>query len=345
MSTFTRSIANLLIVFFVISALLGLILFNVELRAFNPATYKRALASENFYRQFPLLIGELLNRNIAGNAPAFLNHISVNQWQVLIEDVLPEQQIRSMTDESIDQVFACLNGETQIPGISLIPLKNSLAGPAGLKAALVIIRSQPDCTIQQVAIMLYSFGQELCNPPASILDLLHPVIQSQLRAAVPAIPDTVSILQTTNNGPLEPMLNSLRVTRLLMRLSPLLPIAILLTITIIAVRTLKDWLVWWGWPLTLTGLFGIPINIAIAPFFRWILEVWLSKHLTLSIPAEIAASLRKVVEAALRDMLKPAVGESVVLFFLGLVMIIISTIFNSRDKKKLLTSEAKTQGF
>jgi hypothetical protein len=227
----------------------------------------------------------------------------------------------------------------------LIPLKNSLAGPAGLKAALVIIRSQPDCTIQQIAIMLDSFGQELCNPPAAILNLLLPVIQNQLRAAVSAIPDRISILQTSNNDPLEPMLNGLRVTRLIMRLSPILPIAILLTITIIAVRTFKDWLVWWGWPLTLTGLFGIPLNIIVAPFFRWIMEVWLSKHLTLSIPAEIAASLRTVVEAAFRDMLKPAVGESVVLFILGLAMIIISAILTFREKKKLLASEAKTQVF
>ncbi len=115
-----------------------------------------------------------------------------------------------MTEDALGQFFAYLNGETDTPGISLLPLKNGLSGPAGLNAVLTLIQSQPDCTIQEILKILSSFGQELCNPPREVLSLLHPVIQLQLQAAASLIPDSVSVLPAPVSAALEPVVTGLK---------------------------------------------------------------------------------------------------------------------------------------
>ena len=342
-SVLARLLAAFLAACFVMTAVAGIILFNMDRRAFNPATYTKALASGDFYQQFPALLGDLLAKNISGNAPAFLQRISADQWKVLLEALLPGQQMRSMAEDTLNQVFAYMNGGKQPPDISLVPLKNSLAGPAGMNAILTIIQSQPDCTIDQIARMANTFGQELCNPPKGILDLIQPIIQIELRTAASAMPDSVSILNAAKNRSIESGIRDLRLIRLVMRFSPLLPIALLFVITIFAVRTFKAWLVWWGWPILLTGLFGFPIGLTGAPLLRWIMERWLTKRFTITLTPEISASLRTVVDAALRQILKPVVWESLALFIVGLIMVVFSAYLTIREKNKIAASEAKTQ--
>jgi hypothetical protein len=245
-SVFARFIGGLLVALFVLTAVTSLILFNVERSAFDPATYKRALVSQGFYGQFSYLLSDLLTRDMTGNAPAFLGHLSQSQWKVLIDAVVPEQMQQSMTEDTLDQFFAYINGETDTPRLSLIPLKKSLASPAGVNAALAILQSQPNCTIQQIVKILITFGGELCNPPQKIIDLLHPVIQDQVQLAASALPDDVALLTTTQEAYINPVLQGLKVFRLFMRLSLLVPVIVLLLITRMVVRTIKNWLIWWG---------------------------------------------------------------------------------------------------
>lgn len=347
LTVIVHTIAVILSVLFILTALAALIFINVERRAFKPATYERGLREQNFYQQFPTLLGDLLAKNIGNSAPGFTQHMTAKQWTVLIEALLPEPQLRAMTEETIAQVFAYLNGETQTPQISFVSFKQNLSGPAGVNAVLTIIQSQPDCTIEQIAKVLTSFGQELCNPPQEILDLLRPVIQAQLQATAAAIPDQVSILtKIGSNASLQSGLKILRAVRLAMRLSPLLPLALLLLITLLVVRSLKGWLAWWGWPFLLTGLPGMLIGLAGAPLFRLTVEGMLSKRTTtLTIPPEVAASLRAVVDAALHEMLKPVAWESLALFIVGLAMIVVSFYLTRREKRKVAASEATTQIF
>lgn len=345
-SIIARTIAVFLAVIFVITALAVLVLFNIERQAFNPATYKRALTGGNFYQQFPLLLGDLVTRNLGNSAPAFMQRLTPTQWKNLVETLLPEQQLQTMTEESINQVLAYLNGETTTPKISLLPLKQSLAGPGGLNAALDIIRAQPDCTLQEIAAIIASLSQgELCNPPRSILDLFQPVIQSELQVTAAAIPNEVVIIPNANSPTQQAGLELLRVIRLIIRLSPLIPLALLLGITILVVRSFKGWLAWWGWPLMLTGLPGTFIGFSGAPLFRTLAERALSKNLTITLPPEIVSSIRSLVDASLREMLKPAGWESLAMFIIGLLMIIAAAYLAYLDKKKIAASEAETQIF
>ncbi|SRR5581483_10210163 len=341
-----RSIAIALSVLFVLTALASLILFNIERNAFNAATYKRALIEENFYRKFPLLLGDLLAKNLDPSAPAFAQQMTADNWKALIETLLPPQQVQAMTEDAINQFFAYLNGETTSPRASLVPLKQSLTSPAGLDAALKIIQAQPVCTLKQIARILTTFGQEICNPPPEILQLLHPLIKIQLEAAAAAIPDEVPLLAERDPAAAQSRLRGLMNLRLIMRLSPLIPIAILFGITLLAVRSFKGWLAWWGWPLLFTGLFGTMIGFGGAPLVRRLFENMLAKRAATSMPLEIADAIRSIVDAAFRQMLKPAGWEGLFLFIAGLSMILISFYAARREKKaRLAASEAETQVF
>ncbi len=338
-----RVLAVLSAVLFVLTALAALVLFNVERRAFDPATYKRALANQDFYQKLPTLLGDLLAKNIGDDAPAFARRMTAENWKTLVGALLPQPELQAMTEDIFNQVFAYLNGETQTPQISLAPLKQSLAGPAGLEAALTIIRSQPPCTLEQIAKVLTDFGRELCNPPQEMLDILRPIIHAQLQATADALPNEAPLVGSANNPSQPDPLKGLRALRLMMRLSPLLPFALLLVITLLVVRTLNDWLSWWGWPLLVTGFLGMLVGFSGAPLFRSLIERPISQRAAINLPPEIAKAVRGVVDAALREMLKPAGWEAFILLLLGLAMILVAVHLTRREKKKLDESEAPTQ--
>jgi hypothetical protein len=340
-----RTLAIILAAAFVLTAVAALILFNLERRAFDPATYTKALLKENFYRKFPALLGDLLARNLGDTAPAFARRMTAANWETLVQTLLPAQQLQDMTEEAIDQFFAYLNGQTENPHLSLIPMKENLVSPAGLDAAITIIKAQPACTLEQIARLLLTFGQDLCNPPQEILDLLRPIIQAQLRASAAAIPDEISLV-TDRDSSARPAsrLQGLKTVRLLMRLSPLIPMALLLAVTLLVVRTLRSWLTWWGWPLLATGVLGMLVAFGGAPLFRGTVEQILSRRMTVSMPAQLAGSIRAIVDTALREMLKPAGWEFLALFIAGAAMLVAAYYLTGRAQKgQIESSEAATQ--
>ena len=341
---FTTIIAVIFTILFVITALIALLVFNVERQAFNPATYERALVNENFYRQVPALMGNVLSKNLGASAPPFAKQMSATEWKTLIEALLPPEQLRVMTEDAITQFFAYINGEIQTPYLSFAPLKQNLASSNGLNAALTIIKSRPNCTAAQLANMIASFGQELCNPPAEMLDLAGPFIQAQLDTVSAAIPERVSMVNT-NTATQHSTMQTLKVLRLVMQLSPLIPLALLFAITLVAVRSFKSWLNWWGWPLLLTGLPGAIIGFGGAPFFRTIIERAISKRLPADIPLEVMDTIRKVVDASLREMLRPAGWEGLFLFVAGVCMVLVAAFLHLREKEKVEASEATTKIF
>lgn len=342
---FARIVAVLCTGLFVLSALAALVLFNVERRAFNPATYNRALVSEDFYAQFPLLLGNLLSTNLGQNAPAFVEGMTAEQWSTLVKGLLPEPELRAMTEDTINQVFAYLNGETQNPQISTLPLKRSLNSPAGVEAVLNIIQSLPSCTLEQVTKLLTSPGQGLCNPPPEVLDLVRPLIRTQLQITAAAIPDQIPLITVGDTTQANPGFQALRGIRLLMRLSPLLPLGLLLLITVLVVRTLRSWLGWWGWPFLLTGLPGMLIGFAGAPLFTFTVESIITRRLQASTPLAIIEMLRRIINASVHEMLKPVVWESLALIVLGAGMIAFSYYLTRRDRQRIDSSEAPTRIF
>ncbi len=331
------SIRNLLALLltgaFVLTAVPALILSDVQGAAFSASTYERALTDAGFYRQFPGLLAGVVQENIGGNTPAFLQRITADQWQAVVSMLLPEQQLKSMTDDVLSQVFSFANGNNKDPRISLSPLKQSLTGAGGVDAALYILHSQPDCTAEQIAAMLRTLGGELCNPPQQIIEVLRPLLQAEVQTVAAALPDDVSLTGITPG--LQPMVRDVQLARLGMRISPLVPLVILLILTVVAVRSVKDWLRWWGWSLLLTGLVSIPASLISGPVLAWSFSAILQRNLSADLTPALASSIRSIVEATLREILQPAARQGLLLGIGGALLVVAALLIRRRPSDDL----------
>ena len=340
-SLLARIIAVLCAIFFVAAALAALLLFNLERRGFNPNTYKAALVRANFYQSFPSLLGQVLAKNASGSNTPFIKQLTGEDWTAVIQTLLAPEQLRSITEDAITQIFAYLNNETNDPHLSLLSLKQRLSGAAGMDAAVNLIHAQPDCTSAQLAQLIASFGQVLCNPPQNVLNLAKPLIRTQLDLLAASIPDQISLIGT---GTAPQGLRNLRVIRLIMQFSPLLPLAFLFGVTLFAVRTFKGWLMWWGWPLLLAGLVGTLSGFSGAPLFRTAIENYISKQTQLTMPPEFTDIVRAVMDEALREMLQPMGWQALIVAGIGFVMLLMALLISRAEKKQhTKKSEAETQ--
>ncbi len=164
----------------------------------------------------------------------------------------------------------------------------------------------------------------LCNPPEEAVGLMAPFIQAQLQAMTSLIPDQVAFIPSTlSNTPNDPRLK-LNMVRSAIKLTPFIPVLLLFGVTLFAVRTLRDWLLWWGWPFILTGISGALVALIGSPLIGWILRQLIQKQGTIFIPPVLAASIGETTSAVARQMLAPAAIEGFMLGIIGLGMVVMA---------------------
>jgi hypothetical protein len=278
----------------------------------------------------------------AGGPPAFMQSLSVSDWEAVISALLPPDDLKLLSETVLDQIFAFMDGQRDTVTVPLADLRRRIAGQGGVEAMVALIRAQPPCTDEQLAAMQASLsGGEgetvLCRPPEEELQALMPQIQAQLEMAAAGIPDEATLLtpefgeNSAEPGPFGTgAVGALRGLRLLMRLSPNLALFCLLFISLFAVRTARGWLRWWGTPFTLAGSIAAAIAIASAASFE---EVWLGlladripSYLTLG----TAALLHDLLQAIFGAFMAGIRNGGLLLALLGLVMWVGSFFIRTR---------------
>ncbi len=257
------------------------------------------------------------------NTPPFLKNLTAADWEILFTALLPPQTARSMVLETVAQTLAYLNGRRDAVQINLRPVKARLGSEAGLKAFLSLLKAQPPCTPEQTA-QLIAIGtgaatQEdivLCDPPPMLLDLARPIIQDQLTSFSTEIPDEVPLLSAEPGK--EGSANSLSYLRIAMRLSPLVPLGFLLVITLLAVRTLRGWLRWWGIPLLVAGLLGIVLAWLISPIYDFFFLTTVAANAPPMLPGSIIELIHDVGDSILSSITEPVTLQASLIAALGL---------------------------
>jgi hypothetical protein len=329
--TLGQFLAALCAILFVISTVIVLLLVNIEAKAFSSTTYKQAFADQRLYERMPSILATALTTTMGDsiNAVPFLRAFTVEDWQSTITVMLPPEELQAMADNSLDATFDYLNGRTSSAVISLAPVKTQLAGPAGMELVLQILSLQPACTTEQllqIATGLLGGEIALCNPPPEALGLMTPFIQSQLQTMTNIIPNEVTIIPGTLSGtPEDPRLR-LNTIRSAITFTPLLPLLLLFGMTIFAVRSLADWLTWWGWSFTIAGVSSVIIGLVGSPIVGWILQFFIQNQGTILIPPVLISSIAETTSAVARQMLVPVLIQGAILGFIGFGMVLLTLL-------------------
>ena len=256
MQDFPRKLARFFAIVFAVLFALSLpeatLLYNGEKYAFRAKVYKQALLEENAYETLPKILAKsLVEKSQESDEHSFAAALTEEDWEFLLNEFLPPTETRKMAEEGIDKIFLYLNGKETDTVLSLKPLKEKLNGREGVDAVLRLLATKPDCTLEDIEKIALPGSSEpvICNPPEEALPLFKPALHLKLQSIASEIPATIPLIQMSPDELLR-----LRNIRLMMRLSPLLPILALLLATLLAVRTLKGWLQWWGIPAFIGGI-------------------------------------------------------------------------------------------
>jgi hypothetical protein len=220
--------------------------------------------------------------------------MSEGEWEAILVDLTDPAWLESQSDHIIDQFFEILlvsPDPVNTPiDIDVSQVKKNFAGPGGVQAINQIIEAQPPCSVDQLlGLVQVGLGMEnnlqsiLCRPPEFILSEINPYIESFLVTAVANIPDEVQIYipfsQPDNlsgedsnfalPGEIPDSVQTLRQANLLAAWSPLLPLIFLLLITLVVVRSLREFMTWWGGVLFSAGMISLVIAATLVPALNW----------------------------------------------------------------------------
>jgi hypothetical protein len=339
METFKKILAVISSIGFVLTAVLALILFNVDRRAFQAEAYQRVLEGEGFYERIPTLMAEAVvnSPSETSGLPLVMQGMSVKAWDDLFRTMLPPDELKKIGDNTLASMFDFLNMQADSVKISFAPIKSQMASDAGVQAVYTLLNTQPDCTIEQVASMTISLlvneGIEFCKPPESLYPLLTPVINLQLETAAFAIPDETTLFDAQIFAAGEDPRIRLQNLRLLMQLSLFLPIGFLLLLTLTSVNSLKTFLKSWGVPFLSTGLIAVLIAASGAPILGFILKRLAAQRAGQTLPSSISAYANDLVTAMIGAITRPILWQAILIFFIGTGLLTGLYFVNKQESK------------
>lgn len=335
MENIKKVLAYLFAALFVLSAVFALISFNFERRAFRAETYQQVLATEDFYNRIPAVMAEAMVSSPSTNfqsLPFSMQNMSTQAWENFFRTLLPQDALKLIGDDTLRGTFAYLNMQSDSITISFAPIKANMGTDSGVQAVFALFRTQPDCTLAQVAQITINLlsGQQLefCNPPAELIPLLTPVVQAQLQSAALIIPNEVTLVHT-QRGKDDPR-NRIQTTRTLMKLTPLLPIGFLFLLTITIVTSPRSWLTWWGIPFFATGVVAMLVSIIGGPILGMVLKQIIQWQTRITLPISLSNYAGEISSAVLGAIMRPILWEGLFLFFVGMGMIMTSILLKHK---------------
>jgi hypothetical protein len=282
----------------------------------------------------------------AGGMSSFLKNFTAGDWQALLTILLPPDALKAMTESTLDQTFAYLNGESDSVYVPLESLKQSLLGPAGAALFLQVLTSQQPCNEQDLYQLIsgtINGGMVLCNPSKDFLPIVTALVPELIKTFVPAIPDKAYIIQPPIPGASTPgdgsfgtdPIATIRIIRLVMRLSLLVPLAFLLLVTLLVVRTIKSWMRWWGIPFFSSGIFSLSLGVTIAPVFNFIWTRIIAPRVPVFIPEVIILTGQDLFRSILHSLAIWIIIPGIILSVVGMSMWIGSIYIKRKPNQKV----------
>jgi hypothetical protein len=332
--TLISVLAGLFAVLFVGSTVVAFALYNMERSAFDADLYIRALDEEEVYQRLPQLTAQALS--MAAQRPerngmlSLFRNLSDQEWQSLVTELFPPDVLRNMAADTITQIMAYLNGQTNQVILPLANLKTYLQSPQGVNAVYGMLKAQPDCTAEQLTAMaLNQQALALCNPPDTFMFVnLRPIVETGIKNTIALIPEQVILVST--NGSRAQTLRDLQALRLFMRLSPIVPLLCLLAITALIVRSLHSWLTWWGYPLLAAGLISMFLGAMSGPMTSVMFRLFIVPALPEALPPDMVSIFQDLAATIIRDAVRPILLVAGIMALVGLIMVALTFLLQKR---------------
>lgn len=365
----SQTIAAILAILFVIVAVIVLMLFNIERGLLRSELYKDALVENGLYERLPGLLAKQQVHSMSynpcaedpsqcegagpegdgdgegdgqgGGPPEFFRNLSEEDWERLIDGIIPKDWLQTQVEGVLDQLFTVLETGDVESGlvISMVGLKQHLAGDDGMQAVLELIRAQPACTeeellmISQLEINMSSVSTLLtCNPPPEVLDTFLPALRPILDEITSGIRDETNILDAlgeAGTGAID--FRSIGFTRLVIRLSPLLPLVLLLLVTLFGVRSLKGFFLWWGIPLLIVGVISFSGSLMVPFLIDWGITMYGSASLPAGFSPEFLTLGFDLVRFVLGSLARAIGRQAAIIGIAGLGFVIASFFIKKRE--------------
>lgn len=264
------------------------------------------------------------------------------EFKTLVTLLFPPDEARAMTEAALDQGFAYIKGNTPRVSVPLAALKAHLSGQAGEDFIGALLNTQPACTTDEL-VQIHagnagSMGDSVfCNPPQADLALLSSQWLSKLAPVTAGIPDEAVLIEPSS-GPVSGQslpgdlsMAGLGTLRLVIRLSPLLPLILLMLVTLLVVRTFKDWLNWWGIPLLVSGLIAAALSAAIRPMLGWGWATFILPQIRDMFPASLTGLGFSLAGSVAHVLAAQVAIEAAIIGGLGLAAILASLLVKTRN--------------
>jgi hypothetical protein len=209
--------------------------------------------------------------------------------QEALDNFLPPGWAAQQSDQIVDAVFDYLETGDEnelVLEIEVSPLLDSLKGEPGRQVVLATLQSLPACT-DELPIIDFATGTieiNSCLPPLIPVDILAGQLHNLVVLAVESntvenlVGETITIdllgLDPAVSGLVRARLEQFRSVYLFGKQSLILlwilPLACLLLIVPLAVRSPGSWGHWWGWPLVVTAVIALLGSFAVPTLINFL---------------------------------------------------------------------------
>ncbi len=353
---FLKLVTLILAIGLTISLIAAIVLFNVERTMLQPDNLKSYLVENHLYDQLaPNMTIEVIPQIVPlinleeSQLPIneALDYLSKDDWQFIIDKVLPSSWLQAQTERAIDNTFSWLNGDKRslVITVDMSTVQQRLDQPTRVEIAERLVSSWPECTGEEIQAFANSSNSQgidnlsVCQPTGEYLFLRDPIVEM---IATELNESLKSTQRDHERGMAEFELISTRINHFKQiqrgaKWSPLLPLALIILIGFTA-RTWPARFRWWSVPLTFGGLLALCLGLLVPISLEIILM-----PLGLSLPAAATASLFDILGLIISPITKAISMQAGVVIGVGLVFFAAPYIIEERLKKQKKTTAKRAE--
>jgi len=259
--------------------------------------------------------------NDGGLAGVFVGALGPGAMQEMFVSILPPELSQSVVEGGIDQSLAYVNGQSGQADVGLGSLNDRLASNS---ADLVdqYFDTLPDCTLLDALSMagglLGGGGADLpkCNPPDQVRETIAVPLQAALQEQLgQVLPGSVSL--ASGGDGLASLLSTIGGVRVAAELTPLIALFLFGLMSLVAVRSPRDLLRWWGIPLLISGILALLAGVVIGPATGGVLNTAVLSRLSASVAPALAQMLTQVTAAITSAIARPIILDAILVSILG----------------------------